>query len=196
MGSVISALFVQLATYHWIFWFITIMSLPFALLLFLLTSNDDEDVGKHLQSHKQKLKNLDLTGVTLLTVNRAVERPCTDKSLAVAALILFIYSVTTATGAGWGTAQVLAPLIISVFMVAVFFIWEAKVRVPAERASVIRCTCCEIYSETLKANVSFQTAANVVPAQCCSALGCIADPLFWWDTAINISYNLGQDVFG
>ncbi|KIP05136.1 hypothetical protein PHLGIDRAFT_120104 [Phlebiopsis gigantea 11061_1 CR5-6] len=43
------------------------MSLPFALLLFLLTSNDDEDVRKHLQSHKQKLKNLDLTGVTLLT---------------------------------------------------------------------------------------------------------------------------------
>ena len=113
------------------------MSLPSAFLLFLLIPNEGNDAEEDQQSHKQRLRNLDLVGVTLLTgtyASRAVERLCADKSFAPAALILFIYSVTTATGAGWGTGQVLAPLIISVFMVAGFFIWEAKI--PAGRAAV------------------------------------------------------------
>ena len=51
-----------------------------------------------------------------------------------AALILFIFAVTSSSDVGWGSARVLAPLIISIFMVVAFFLWEA--RIPFERAAV------------------------------------------------------------
>jgi hypothetical protein len=40
------------------------------------------------------------------------------------AIILFIFSVTSASIKGWATSYVLAPLIISVLLLGTFFLWE------------------------------------------------------------------------
>lgn len=50
------------------------------------------------------------------------------------ALILFIFAITSATDAGWSSAHVLVPLIISIFMIVGFFVWEA--RIPPVKAAV------------------------------------------------------------
>ena len=66
----------------------------------------------------QRWKQLDLGGVSILT----------------AALILFIFAITSGSTVGWGSAEVIAPLVISVFGVAGFFIYET--RIPASTAAV------------------------------------------------------------
>ncbi|ETW77131.1 major facilitator superfamily [Heterobasidion irregulare TC 32-1] len=55
-----------------------------------------------------RLKRLDLIGVSLLT----------------AALVLFIFAVTSGSIDGWGSARVIAPLVLSVFLAVIFFLWE------------------------------------------------------------------------
>ena len=42
-------------------------------------------------------------------------------------MILFIFAVTSGSINGWGTAGVIAPLVISVVLAAVFFVYEAKI---------------------------------------------------------------------
>lgn len=42
-----------------------------------------------------------------------------------AALILFIFAITTASVEKWGEAKVIVPLIISVFVMLGFFLYEA-----------------------------------------------------------------------
>ena len=54
--------------------------------------------------------------------------------LMLVALILFIFAITSGSESGWATAQVLAPLIISIFMLAGFFLWER--RIPQDIAAV------------------------------------------------------------
>jgi hypothetical protein len=61
--------------------------------------------------HKPSWKRLDLLGVFIIT----------------AALILFVYAVTSGSVTGWGSANVLAPLIISIAMVVAFFVYEALI---------------------------------------------------------------------
>ena len=51
-----------------------------------------------------------------------------------AALILFIYAVTSASTDGWGSAGVVAPLVISISMIVGFFVWET--RIPPSIAAV------------------------------------------------------------
>ncbi|KAI0062240.1 hypothetical protein BV25DRAFT_1916160 [Artomyces pyxidatus] len=55
-------------------------------------------------------RRLDLGGVALITTS----------------IVLFVYAVTTGAATGWGEAKVIAPLIISVLLAAVFFILEAR----------------------------------------------------------------------
>jgi hypothetical protein len=43
------------------------------------------------------------------------------------ALILFIFAVTSGAAKGWGSAYVLAPLIISIAIAAIFLWWEARI---------------------------------------------------------------------
>jgi MFS family permease len=42
-------------------------------------------------------------------------------------MILFIFAVTSGSPKGWGTAYVLAPLIISLFIFAAFLYWESRI---------------------------------------------------------------------
>jgi hypothetical protein len=44
----------------------------------------------------------------------------------VAAILLFIFAVTQGSNEGWGKAGVITPLIISVVLVILFFIWERR----------------------------------------------------------------------
>ncbi|KAH7090873.1 MFS general substrate transporter [Auriculariales sp. MPI-PUGE-AT-0066] len=64
-----------------------------------------------------KIVLLDLPGISILTVS----------------LILLIFAFTSTGTESWGSAMVLAPLVISIFGVAGFFIWEAWI--PVERAA-------------------------------------------------------------
>ena len=54
------------------------------------------------------LKRVDIVGIFLLT----------------SALILFIFAVTSGSATGWGSARVIAPLVISVVLATSFVLWE------------------------------------------------------------------------
>lgn len=108
LGVLIGAVLVQYAGWSWIFWFVAIVGISIAIVCFFLIPNAKRDRSKKV--------NFDATGVTILTV----------------AVILFIFAVTSGSTKGWGTAYVLAPLIISIFIVAAFLFWEA--RIPADDA--------------------------------------------------------------
>lgn len=59
----------------------------------------------------RKISNLDPAGIAVFT----------------AALILLIFALTEAGNGGWARAIVLAPLIISIALIAAFFTWEAHI---------------------------------------------------------------------
>jgi hypothetical protein len=42
-------------------------------------------------------------------------------------MILFIFAITSGAASGWGTAKVIASLIISIALAVVFFIFEARI---------------------------------------------------------------------
>ncbi|EGO18976.1 hypothetical protein SERLADRAFT_358714 [Serpula lacrymans var. lacrymans S7.9] len=65
-----------------------------------------------------RFRRLDLVGVSAFTV----------------ALILFIFAVTSGSIDGWGSAAVIAPLVISAFLLLAFFLWEA--RLPESHAAL------------------------------------------------------------
>lgn len=110
-GLVIGALFTQLASWIWIFYFNAIICIPIAIACYFLIPS--HPAGKRTKSSSGKAKGLDVIGVSLLTI----------------ALILFIYAITTGgNGAdAWATAGVIAPLVISIIMVVVFFVYEAYI---------------------------------------------------------------------
>ncbi|THU95607.1 MFS general substrate transporter [Dendrothele bispora CBS 962.96] len=65
-----------------------------------------------------KFRRLDPVGVLILSVG----------------LLLLIFAVISGSATGWGSARVIGPLVISIFMIAMFFVWEA--RIPEEFAAV------------------------------------------------------------
>ncbi|TFK97039.1 MFS general substrate transporter [Pterulicium gracile] len=115
LGVIVGAIFVEYTTWRWIYWFCTAVAIPIAILgVFMIPAQPE----KHAESNRRKLGRLDIPGVTGITI----------------AVILFIYALTAAPAEGWPTAGVLAPLIISVFLVVGFFFWERTL--PVHRASV------------------------------------------------------------
>ncbi|KAG8697009.1 hypothetical protein FRC08_006788 [Ceratobasidium sp. 394] len=58
-----------------------------------------------------KVSQLDFVGVSTLT----------------AAIILFVYALTTGSVSPWTSAGVLVPLFVSVALVVAFFVWETRV---------------------------------------------------------------------
>jgi MFS family permease len=128
LGLVIGAIFTQLVSWRWIFFFNAIVSLPTAIAcLFLVpnvreqatTSDVNESHGRYvLEKQFRQLKELDIPGITMLTIS----------------VILFIFAVTSGSTTKWGTAQVLVPLIASIVLVTVFFFYEA--RIPFYRAAL------------------------------------------------------------
>jgi MFS family permease len=117
LGLIIGAIFVQYASWRWVFWFVTLIAMPVAGLCAWLVPPQVLTENR-IQPSKEKIRRLDIFGVSLLTV----------------ALILFIFAITSGSTAGWKRVMVLAPLIISVLMVAAFFIYET--RIPEQYAAM------------------------------------------------------------
>ncbi|KAG0693821.1 major facilitator superfamily domain-containing protein [Suillus ampliporus] len=119
-GSLIGAVFVKWASFHWVFWFAACVALPVALAcVFIVPSQFAETTDiSALEPGTAKWKSLDLVGVSILTV----------------AIILFIFSVTSGSTYGWASLFVLAPLIISILMMVGFFYWETLM--PVDKAAI------------------------------------------------------------
>ncbi|OJA09891.1 hypothetical protein AZE42_06756 [Rhizopogon vesiculosus] len=118
LGLLIGAMFVQWASYHWVFWFVSIVAVPVALGCFFIIPSQIARTTDSLEPGTAKWKSLDLIGVSILTV----------------ALILFIFAVTSGSTDGWASAIVLVPLVISIIMVFAFAYWETLV--PVEKAAI------------------------------------------------------------
>ncbi|KAG9052891.1 hypothetical protein FS842_009092 [Serendipita sp. 407] len=109
-GLLVGAVLVQYAGWQWIFWLVAIIGIGVALICLVLIPNSKRD--------KLNTVKFDILGVGMLTI----------------AVILFIFAVTSVSTQGWATAYVLAPLIISFVLAALFFVWEA--RIPFEDAAL------------------------------------------------------------
>lgn len=115
LGLVLGAVFVQLASYRWIFYFEAMISLPIALLcMFLVPSGLDMGVG-HIRQSK---RNLDWVGIALLTT----------------ALLLFVLGLTSASSSGWRSVIVILPLCLVPVIAVVFVLWER--RIPSQNAAI------------------------------------------------------------
>lgn len=111
IGLIIGACLVSFASWPWIFYFVSILSFILAILSFVLLPSTSYSPSPSLVGQARqydRLKRLDLIGVSLLT----------------AALVLFIFAVTSGSIDGWGSARVIAPLVLSVFLAVIFFLWE------------------------------------------------------------------------
>ncbi|KAH9888529.1 MFS general substrate transporter [Cubamyces lactineus] len=166
-GTMISAVFIQFASYRWVFFFTTIVGVPASAVCWLLVPEQDRlgvhektigGSGSSFKTWMRNLRRLDLVvGVTVLTV----------------ALILFIFAITSGSEDSWASARVLAPLIISIFMTVVFFVWEAWM--PAEDAAVPPRTW-------FLPNFAVLFAASLLP-------------YFWWTTVFVVFFPLWQQVY-
>lgn len=110
LGLLIGAIIVQYAGWSWIFWFVAIVGISIGILCFFLIPN--------ARRERKSNAKFDMTGVGSLTV----------------ALTLFIFAVISGSTKGWGTAYVLAPLLISLLLFVLFHVWEA--RIPPDDAAL------------------------------------------------------------
>ncbi|KAG9092918.1 hypothetical protein FRC06_011738, partial [Ceratobasidium sp. 370] len=104
LGTMVGAIFVQYVSWQWIFWLITMIVLLIAAVCIYLIPTTPH--------HKDtKVSQLDFVGISTLT----------------AAIILFVYMLTTGSISPWASAGVLVLLFISVALVIAFFIWEIHI---------------------------------------------------------------------
>lgn len=103
--------------------------------------------------HKPSWKRLDLVGVITFTV----------------ATVLFVYGVTSGSVNGWSSVNFLAPLLISLALLAAFLVYEAKID-PEMAALPPR-----IWKYT---NVPILVAVGLMP-------------FFWWSSS---TFSLSQPV--
>ncbi|QRV97382.1 major facilitator superfamily transporter [Ceratobasidium sp. AG-Ba] len=104
LGTIVGALLVQYASWRWIFWLIAIVSIPAATACIFL-------IPKTTGRKGAKLSQLDVIGISLL----------------IAAIVLFVYALTTGSVSGWRSGGVLAPFFVSIALFVAFFIWETRV---------------------------------------------------------------------
>jgi MFS family permease len=126
---------VELASYHWVFWFAALVALPMALACVFIIPPQIAKTTDSLEPEAAKWKSLDLVGVGILTGIVVPANPYLHCSQSlVVALILFIFAVTSGSTDGWASAMVLAPLVISILMMVAFFYWETLL--PADKAAM------------------------------------------------------------
>ncbi|KZO93085.1 MFS general substrate transporter [Calocera viscosa TUFC12733] len=124
LGLLIGAVFTGEVTWKWCFWFTTCLGVPTALVSAFFIPDDARedavaaDVGEDglvaeggNRRQKKKKGGLDFVGVSLITIT----------------LILFVFGLTSGPTAGWRTAQVWAPLVLSFALIPGFVFWEAHI---------------------------------------------------------------------
>ncbi|KAG1796381.1 major facilitator superfamily domain-containing protein [Suillus plorans] len=157
LGLMIGAMFVEWTSYHFVFWFVTIVATPAALACVFVIPPEISNTKDNIKPAAAKWKSLDLLGATILT----------------AALILFIFAVTSGSTDGWASVTVLVPLIISILMVIGFFYLETII--PVDRAAIPPRTW-------------FYHNFSVL-------FGVALFPFLWWSTVFSIFTTLWQNVF-
>ncbi|EMD35861.1 hypothetical protein CERSUDRAFT_53112, partial [Gelatoporia subvermispora B] len=133
-----------------------LIAMPVATGCTLLIPAQEKTLSE-VEPQSARWKSLDIVGVSILT----------------AALILFIFAITSGSTAGWASATVLAPLIISVFMVVGFFYYETLI--PTDQAAVPPQTW-------------FLPNFSVL-------FGTALLPYFWWTTLFTTYTELWQSVY-
>ncbi|KAH7106654.1 MFS general substrate transporter [Auriculariales sp. MPI-PUGE-AT-0066] len=113
LGLILGALLIQYANWSWVFWLGTLVATPVGLLALLLTPPQPK-----VYKEGSKISYLDLPGIFVVT----------------AALILLIFAFTESGINSWSSAIVLAPLIISIALIAFFFFYETWI--PADKAAI------------------------------------------------------------
>ncbi|KAJ7174348.1 major facilitator superfamily domain-containing protein [Mycena filopes] len=111
LGLIIGALFVSYATWPWVFYFSALVSAVIGFSTLVLVPNLQRTAAAESRAEKiLRFRRLELGGVLMFT----------------AASILFIFSITSGSIDGWTSAKVLAPLILSIFLLILFFVWESR----------------------------------------------------------------------
>lgn len=163
LGVTIGGIFVQWATWRWILWFTGIAGIGIALLSSVVIPPSAP------RRNKPSWRRLDLGGVSLITGMSHFFFASPVQSLTVllrkftkspVAIVLFVYAVTSGPLNGWGSANVIAPLVISIMMAVAFFIYEAYI--DPERAALPP----RVWNYS---NVPIIVAIGLVP-------------FFWWGT--------------
>ena len=101
IGTIIGGLLTQ-ADWRFCFWILAIIALPLAPLTYVLSPR--ERVLYH------KGGKVDIISTCLLIIG----------------VVLLIFALTTGNNDGWGTAQVIAPLVISILTLISFGYWQYK----------------------------------------------------------------------
>ncbi|PPQ76872.1 hypothetical protein CVT24_008637 [Panaeolus cyanescens] len=109
LGLIISALFVYFISWPWVFYFSAIVAFAVCFGTAVLIPERRPSASPLSESLASKFKRLDILGAMIFA----------------ATLILFIFSLTSSSLEGWGSARAIAPLVISVFTLIAFFFWEA-----------------------------------------------------------------------
>ncbi|CEL53947.1 Puromycin resistance protein pur8 OS=Streptomyces alboniger GN=pur8 PE=3 SV=1 [Rhizoctonia solani AG-1 IB] len=104
LGTIIGAILVEYASWRWIFWIISIISIPAATACIFLIPDSP-------RRKEAKASQLDAIGVFIL----------------IAAIVLFVYALTTGSVSGWRSGGVLAPFFVSIALFVAFFFWETRV---------------------------------------------------------------------
>ncbi|KNZ71653.1 hypothetical protein J132_07871 [Termitomyces sp. J132] len=112
IGLIIGALIVSFSSWPWVFYTFAIIGAVLFFVVAILSPSPRSAYRAHhsVLNEARRFRSLDLFGVFLMT----------------SGLVLFIFGVTTGSVNGWDTAQCLTPLIISVFLITGFFVWEAR----------------------------------------------------------------------
>ncbi|KAJ3729348.1 major facilitator superfamily domain-containing protein [Lentinula raphanica] len=108
LGFIIGGVISSRTSWRWVFYVIAILVIPFALLSWFILPTHHDTTAK-------EKKGLDWSGVSSLTIG----------------LILFVFAISQASVAGWQSAGVIAPLVLSIVMFAVFLLIEHIVKDPA-----------------------------------------------------------------
>lgn len=157
MGLVIGAIFVQFASWPWVFWFVPLISIPIALICLWLIPAFEREQDQTATFTGPKWKRLDIIGVATLT----------------SAIVLFIFAVTSGSADGWGSATVVAPLVISIVLFVAFFVYET--RIPEGIAAIPPKTW-------FLPNFSIIFAIALLP-------------YFWWVTVFTIFTTYWQEIY-
>ncbi|KZO93083.1 MFS general substrate transporter [Calocera viscosa TUFC12733] len=123
LGLLIGAAFTTQVSWQWCFWFVTCIGVPTLLASLFLIPGGIRNETDSIQGGE------DASSVEAATASKKTSRGGVDfigVSFLTSAMILFVFGLTSGPTAGWGTAQVWAPFVLSLVLLAGFLYWETR----------------------------------------------------------------------